>query len=122
MHYTGRQWLVIAERYMAHCYFRRTVPRVGELAALLRRSREWTTRSFTRAVGRAPAAVFRDLQIEHARHLLATTNRSIADIAKASAFGSTRAFYRTFLHCTGLGPSTYRRNTRDARSEAGDAQ
>jgi len=119
MTFSREQWLLMAEAYMRHCYEGASVPRVGEFAAIIGRSREWTTRSFAAAVGRAPATVFRDIQIRRAKALLATTNRSIADVATSAAFGSTRAFYRTFLQCTGLGPTEFRRAAREAKEAAG---
>jgi transcriptional regulator GlxA family with amidase domain len=66
-------------------------------------------------VGQSPAVVFRTLQINRAKALLGCTNEPTALIARAAAFGSERAFYRTFLDCTGLSPSSYRRRNRSER-------
>lgn len=99
-------------RYLDYCFRVATVPRVGELASTLSMSREALTRSFTAATGRSPAAAFRAIQIARAKTLLAGSPASTQEIARASAFGSTRAFYRAFLRETGMTPSQYRRSKR----------
>ena len=44
--------------------------------------------------------------------LLETSEMSTAEIARATAFGSNRAFYRAFLRANGKTPSSYRRDSR----------
>jgi AraC-like DNA-binding protein len=88
------------------------VPRVDEFAALLHMSREHLTRSFRSATGMTPGFALRFLQLRRAVKLLETTDLSTAEVARAAAYGSTRAFYRAFLRATGMSPSTHRRNSR----------
>ena len=108
--YDRKEWLRAAAAYMDGCFALATVPRVGEFAAGVGKSREWVTRAFKHAVGESPAAVFRTMQINRAKALLNNTDDPAAKIARDAAFGSERAFYRTFLDRTGLRPRTYRRS------------
>lgn len=111
-------WLRLAVSYMTECFEEASVPRVGEFAARLGLSREWATRAFTNAVGVPPALVFRRMQVNRAKTLLCSTEIATAQIARAAAFGSERAFYRTFRDCTGVSPTCYR----DRRSGVGRLQ
>lgn len=112
MRTANRPWVLYLARYLEHCFRTRSVPRVDELAMLLKISREHLTRSVRKHTGRSPGVMLRRMQLKQAKALLATTNRSTADIARACGYGSLRAFYRAFLHATGVTPSTYRRNVR----------
>lgn len=108
--------MVAARRYVDYCCRVETVPRVDELARSLRMSREGLTRAFCEAVGLTPADAFRRMQLHRAKHLLANTGLSTAVIARATAFGSPRAFYRVFLHCVGTTPTRYRLSARLRRT------
>jgi AraC family transcriptional activator FtrA len=88
------------------------VPRVDEMARMLGMSRESLTRSFRDATGRSPADAFRAMQIARAKELLISTDDSTKGIACATAFGSVRAFYRTFRRCVGVTPTQYRQGRR----------
>lgn len=117
---TREEWLILARRYLRYCFRTASVPRVDEMAAMLSMSREGLTRAFRAATGGSPAETFRRLQMRHARHLLATTDMSISEIAHAAAFGSDRAFYRAFLRDVRLTPTEYRRRSRGADADMHD--
>jgi len=102
----------IVNRYVLYCFKVCSVPRVDELASLLSMTRETLTRRFHAATGRSPAATFRAIQLRHAKWLLAQSEQPTAAIARMAAFGSTRAFYRTFLRDVGITPTEYRRRHR----------
>jgi AraC-like DNA-binding protein len=110
----ARQWLAVAWRYLQFCFENAAVPRVDELAARLHWSREGLTRAFRESTGRSPAAALRIMQLARARRLLAKTEMTTADVARAAAYGSTRAFYRAFVRNHGMTPSEYRKRRRAA--------
>jgi AraC-like DNA-binding protein len=111
----AKEWITIVRRYMDFCFRVSSVPRVGELASLIAVSREELTRSFRAATGRSPAATFRAIQLRRAMNLLANSDRSTADIARAAAYGSVRAFYRAFFRSLGVTPTAYRLRLRRSR-------
>lgn len=113
---TGSEWMAVAWRYVDYCCRAETVPRVDELARSLSTSREGLTRAFCETVGLTPADAFRRMQLHRAKHLLANTDLSTAVIARATAFGSPRAFYRVFLRSVGTTPTTYRLRARQRRT------
>lgn len=106
------EWMGVVSRYMRFCFRTGSVPRVDELAAMLSMSREELTRAFSSATGRSPASTFRRFQLRSAMDLLADSDRATADIARATAYGSTRAFYRAFLRGVGMTPTQYRCRSR----------
>ena len=108
-----RQWLELATRYVQYCFRAASVPRVDEMARLLGMSREGLTRAFCDATGYTPAHTFRALQLKRAKDLLMESDGSTAAIAHATAFGSSRAFYRAFQRCVGMTPTEYRRRSRE---------
>lgn len=97
---------------MERCFETGRVPRVAGLARMLGVSREGITRAYGTDTGRSPADTFRQIQMGRARELLATTDLTTAEIARVAAFGSPRAFYRTFLHCAGMTPTEFRLRAR----------
>src|SRR3954469_1201743 len=107
-----KQWLLRARRYVDSCFRRESAPRVDEFAALLQMSREHLTRSFGSATGMTPGVALRSLQLRRAMKLLENTDLSTAEVARAAAYGSTRAFYRAFLRARGMSPSAHRYNAR----------
>jgi AraC-like DNA-binding protein len=115
---SAEEWIAIVSRYMRFCFRTGSVPRVDELATMLSMSREEFTRAFRGSTGRSPASTFRRMQLRSAMNLLAGSDRATADIARATAYGSTRAFYRAFLRGTGMTPTQYRSRAR--RRNQGD--
>jgi AraC-like DNA-binding protein len=59
-------------------------------------SREHFSREFHARYGIGPAEFVRNLRLEHAQVLLATTSMGIPDIAAASGFSSIQTFHRAF--------------------------
>lgn len=106
------RWLAMANSYLDHCFRMSSVPRVDEMARLIGMSREGFTRAFRASTGHSPADTFRSMQLHRAKELLLTSECSTEEIAKATAFGSARAFYRAFLRCVEMTPTEYRRQAR----------
>lgn len=113
MTWDAEAWMRVVRRYVLYCFNVRSVPRVDELASRLSMTRETLTRRFHAATGVSPAATFRAMQLRRAKWLLARSDQPTAEIAGATAFGSTRAFYRTFLRDIGITPTEYRRRQRE---------
>lgn len=83
--------------------------RVSEIVRELAVARRALEQRFVRLVGRTPAAEIRRVRIEEAKRLLVDTQRSIADIGRASGFGHQDLFSRVFRRGVGLTPSQYRK-------------
>ncbi|MCG8402849.1 MAG: helix-turn-helix transcriptional regulator, partial [Firmicutes bacterium] len=78
-------------------------------AALSRRQLE---RKFRDWLGRTPAEEIRRLRLARVRELLAETDLSVAEIAKASGFSSLEYMSTAFKSATGLTPLRYRSTVR----------
>ncbi|MBW3636861.1 MAG: AraC family transcriptional regulator [Armatimonadetes bacterium] len=63
---------------------------------------------WAREVGMPPAAYLRQLRLEHARHLLATTTLEVAEIGRQCGFSSAAAFARAFGAAYSLSPRAFR--------------
>jgi LacI family transcriptional regulator len=83
--------------------------RVSEIVRELDVARRALEQRFIRLVGRTPAAEIRRVRIEEAKRLLVETDRSIADIGRASGFGHQDLFSRVFRRGVGLTPSQFRK-------------
>ena len=71
---------------------------------------DWRARRlFARYLGRSPAAYYRHLRLERARHLLSYGHAPIKQIALASGFADSAAFCNAFKAAYGARPSRYRR-------------
>jgi AraC-like DNA-binding protein len=72
-----------------------------------------STRNFARLfvteMGTSPAAYVEQLRIEEAQRLLATTRRSLKEIAQATGFRSATVLSRAFYRLLGMTPDAYRR-------------
>lgn len=91
---------------------------VATLASVACCSRAHFSRSFTRAFGTPPHRYLRQRRVERAKHLLATTDRSVLDVALEVGFGGAAAFSAAFRDVTGTTPAAYRRlSCADWRSE-----
>jgi LacI family transcriptional regulator len=82
---------------------------VGDVVRKLSIARRTLEQRFVRTIGRTPAAEIRRVRLEEAKRLLIETDRSIADIARATGFGQQDLFSRTFRRSVGLAPSEFRR-------------
>jgi AraC-like DNA-binding protein len=69
------------------------------------------SRSFRRAFGETPHQYLLSRRLERARHLLRTTEHSVAEICLSVGFQSVGSFTTTFTRRVGVSPTTYRRAT-----------
>jgi LacI family transcriptional regulator len=83
--------------------------RVSEVVRELAVARRALEQRFVRLVGRTPAAEIRRVRIEEAKRLLVDSDRSIADIGRASGFGHQDLFSRVFRRGVGVTPSQFRK-------------
>lgn len=103
-----RRYEQAVDDYLRDCYARRTTVRVSELAQLLGVSRPYLSRVMARRFGRPLSTVLREKQVNEAKRLLQTTDRSMDDVAAACGFGDRSTFYRVFRAMTGSTPRQYR--------------
>jgi transcriptional regulator GlxA family with amidase domain len=67
------------------------------------------SRSFRRVFGETPYQYLLTRRLERARHLLRTTDRSVAEICLDVGFASVGSFTTTFRRHIGVTPTAYRR-------------
>ncbi len=67
------------------------------------------SRSFRRIFGETPYQYLLSRRLERARHLLRTTDESVAEICLAVGFRSVGSFTTSFTRHVGVSPTTYRR-------------
>jgi LacI family transcriptional regulator len=89
--------------------------RVSEVVRELAVARRALEQRFVRLVGRTPAAEIRRVRIEEAKRLLVDSDRSIADIGRASGFGHQDLFSRVFRRGVGVTPSQFRKQHQHAQ-------
>lgn len=82
---------------------------VSDVVRKLSIARRTLEQRFIGSIGRTPAAEIRRVRLEEAKRLLIESDRSIADIARATGFGQQDLFSRTFRRSVGLAPSEFRR-------------
>ena len=70
------------------------------------------TRMFTVTVGLSPHRYVSKRRLDHAKALLASGDRSLADIALTSCFSSQASFSRAFRRVVGVTPGEYRQRIR----------
>ncbi|MEX0612162.1 MAG: XylR family transcriptional regulator [Pirellulales bacterium] len=83
--------------------------RVSHVVHELAVARRALEQRFIRLVGRSPAAEIRRVRIEEAKRMLVETDRSIAEISRATGFGHQDLLSRVFHRSLGLTPSEFRR-------------
>jgi len=88
---------------------------VAQLAAAARLSEFHFSRAFKATTGRAPYGYVSDRRMNHAKWLLAETDRSLADIADACRFSSPGNFSRAFQRATGTTPAKFRQSSKASR-------
>ena len=64
---------------------------------------------FRREVGRPFNTYLTRFRVERAREILMETRLPVGEIAALTGFGSLSQFNRSFMSCTGISPSAYRR-------------
>ena len=77
-----------ADRYLAECFARRTAPAVNEFARELGVPQRSLGRWFLTEAGVRIGDYFKNVQIERAKELLATTDMPLTAIGDAAAFGT----------------------------------
>lgn len=110
-------WLEEARSYVAECRTRASSVRASELALRMRLTPAQLAREFHASAGFRVKDYLKTLQIERAQELLRTTERSTAQIAVETGFGTARSFYRAFRRCTGVSPTEYRKGMSLATTE-----
>jgi AraC family transcriptional regulator len=81
---------------------------VGAMAAAVGLSTGFFIRAFRARVGQPPHTYLMNRRLSHARALLETTNRSVADIAFESGFSSQAHMTTAFRRTLGITPKAYR--------------
>jgi LacI family transcriptional regulator len=84
--------------------------RVSDVVRELAVARRALEQRFVRLVGRSPAEEIRRVRIEEAKRLLVESDRSVADISRATGFGHQDLLSRVFRRTTGLTPTEFRRH------------
>ena len=94
-----------------------------DIAAFVHLQPNYLDRVFRRTYGVAPMQMLRDLRLQRARHLLESSDHTVAAIAVLCGFEEAGYFTRVFRQQTGETPGEYRRSLGSARhSYAGEAQ
>lgn len=65
-------------------------------------------RKFKQATGMPLIKYLIDLRMNHAKHLLKSTSKSVLEISSEVGYDSVNYFIRTFKNCTGVTPLQYR--------------
>lgn len=81
---------------------------LGDLIAVTGLSRSHFFRAFRCSTGRTPYAFLTDLRVQQAAEVLATTRRSVTDIAAAVGLDATQLTH-AFRKRHGVSPVAYRR-------------
>ncbi len=82
--------------------------RVSDLAAAVAMSTSGLQRKLKQAMGVTPLDLLREARIQHACHLLADTDKSVAEVAYACGFSDPKYFGRCFKNSTGKSPKDYK--------------
>jgi LacI family transcriptional regulator len=82
---------------------------VADVVRRLAVARRTLEQRFIRLMGRTPAAEIRRVRIEVAKRLLIESDKSVAQVARASGFSQQDLFSRTFRRSVGVPPSDFRR-------------
>ena len=83
--------------------------RFNEICDHVGYSKQYVIRLFRKEMQRSPNMVFRDIKIEYASGLLATTPMSILEIVEAVGYESLSHFNTIFKKCIGTSPLKYRK-------------
>ena len=83
--------------------------RLSDLAGAVGVSEEHLARQFKRVTGTTVFGHLRRLRVERARHLLATSDENLGEIAARAGFSSPTLFSRCFREETGSTPSGFRK-------------
>lgn len=83
---------------------------LSELCELLYITPSHFSRSFRREIGISPVEYLSNVRLEHAMHMLTTTDMSINEIARSCGFANGNYFAKAFKRRLGFTPSDYKRN------------
>ncbi|MDN3526331.1 AraC family transcriptional regulator [Halomonas sabkhae] len=86
---------------------------IEEMAELAHVSTEHLRRISLKVFGRSPMQQLSQLRMQHAAHLLATTDVPVEEIAGQVGYQSPFAFSKTFKRMKGVSPSHFRQHTRE---------
>ena len=81
---------------------------MSDLAAAVAMSTSGLQRKLKQAMGVTPLDLLREARIQHACHLLADTDKSVAEVAYACGFSDPKYFGRCFKNSTGKSPKDYK--------------
>ena len=96
--------------------------RMDRLVAYMGYSRSRLFDLFRKHTGLTPADYLARFRVRAARELLETTDRKVADIARACGFASPQYFNAAFRRQTGVTPTAWRTRRRDAAKKAEDSE
>jgi AraC-like DNA-binding protein len=86
---------------------------MAEMAVLAGLSTTHFNRRFRQLLRMTPTQYLRTVRVQHARGLLTTTDKPLAEIAALTGFTDQSHFTRRFRQTTGLTPDAYRRRFRE---------
>ncbi|TAL04824.1 MAG: AraC family transcriptional regulator [Verrucomicrobia bacterium] len=95
--------------------------KVRDLVKASGMSRRGFFKAFTRHVGMMPKDALRNLRLEHARTLLAASNRRLSLVAQLCGYEKANSFLVAFKRETGLSPSQFRQRHRQSKRTARSA-
>ena len=81
---------------------------VPDIASYVGCSPDYLTKIFKEAFGKTVVRFINDIRIEHAKHLLITTNKSIKEIASECGYNSDIHFRETFKKNEGFSPKEFK--------------
>ena len=79
---------------------------------------QYISQLFKSEIGVGFLAYLTNIRMEHAKKLLLTTSRSIAEVSEQSGYADYRVFTKVFKKAEGITPSQYRRDFLEKESEA----
>jgi AraC-like DNA-binding protein len=110
LRHEGFRRLCLARELLREC----DGPSIAAVARQLGVSRFHFIRQFDSVFGATPQQFRIGAKLERARHLLATTDRSVTDVCMDVGFSSLGTFSTLFRRRMGESPSAYRRRLRTA--------
>ena len=89
---------------------------LADLAGSAHMSVRTFTRRFRQETGLSPGEWLTRARLDHARHLLEATTRSVDDVARSVGFGTGANLRKRMAAALGVSPSSYRRNYQGSAS------
>jgi len=90
---------------------------IKELAEMENLNKVYFSNSFSKAIGMPPIQYITEQKLNHAMHLLVTTNKSIKEICFLLGYSSEMYFSRIFKIKTGVSPTTFKNNALKLKKE-----